>query len=66
MEDIITKVLKVIIITPHDGNAAAGPAECKVVVRLHTDDMAGVVCALEAAGFGVLESTDVAPAALAT
>ena len=50
----------------HDGNAAAGPAECKVVVRLHTDDMAGVVCALEAAGFGVLESTDVAPAALAT
>ena len=38
----------------------------KVVVRLHTDDMAGVVCALEAAGFGVLESTDVAPAALAT
>ena len=49
----------------HDGHVEAGHAERKVVIRLHTDDMASVVRALEAAGFAVLEATEPAHAALA-
>jgi len=48
-----------------DGHAEAGHAERKIVMRLHTNDMPGVVRALEAAGFAVLEATEAAPAALA-
>jgi acetoin utilization protein AcuB len=48
-----------------DGHVGDAPVERKIVMRLHTHDMAGVVRALQAAGFAVLEATEPAPMALA-
>lgn len=49
----------------HDAHADPGYPEKKVIVRFHARDMAGVVSALEAAGFPVIESVEMQRPALA-
>ena len=49
----------------HEGHAAVGYPEKKVIIRFHAQDVQGVVAALEAAGFPVLESVEMQRPALA-
>jgi acetoin utilization protein AcuB len=49
----------------HGGHAEGSMAAKKVVMRFHAPDLAGVVSALEAAGFRVLEAVESPHAALA-
>jgi acetoin utilization protein AcuB len=52
-------------IGPHEDERDGRPVDKKVVIRFHARDAGEVACALEAAGFPVLESTDTPRPALA-
>lgn len=58
-------VLQAIYPVTGRGDAHGGHAETKVIVRFHADEAGGVVAALEAAGFAIIEWVDAHGPALA-
>jgi len=49
----------------HDGRAGTGYPDKKIIIRFHASDVRGVVSALNAAGFEVIESVEMQSPALA-